>query len=254
MVLDELLNPNRVAMLLAQINSFFFGYFIISKKPKRFIITLIILITTYFIFMTGSRSSMLAFVFSTFLISIIIIHKKRNFVINLFIIVFITSILYAYFSFFHTGIINKYSINNIIKSGGSGRISIWVAIINNILPRFYLFGVGLGGENVIKAVTPFLKIPRGTHNFLLTVITETGIVGFFLYFIFYSYFIKIIFTKYFKVKYIIIPFTMFLTAVITGAGENIFSEVFLWFSIGFSFLIINNYFNSNKACSSAKYK
>jgi hypothetical protein len=47
---------------------------------------------------------------------------------------------------------------------------------------------------------------------------------------------------------------MFLTAVITGAGENIFSEVFLWFSIGFSFLIINNYFNSNKACSSAKYK
>lgn len=244
LILDEELNANSVGMALAQMSAFIFGGLVLVKeKKKKIIYVAIILLNILNLILTGSRSAMIAIVASMVIVYFIGHFKlnkisKKNF---LFIIIFIFMVgLYYGISNSEIDIIQRFSIMNIIETRGTGRLIIWEALIKYVIPQHLWFGVGLGGENVFIAITPYIPVPHGAHNLILTIITETGIVGSILYFSFFFKSTKTILKNRLKTDYLMIPLTMVLAAFVNGIGENIFTERYLWFGIGLGFMLLNN--------------
>jgi|GEM_PF-6258334 len=140
--------------------------------------------------------------------------------------------------YFNSDFIKRFFIENMIESGASGRVEIWNALIDHVIPENLMFGVGFGGINVTFALMPYISSLHQAHNFVLSIITQTGIVGSVLYFGFFLYFEIRSLIALVKNKYIVVPIMLTLTAFINGMGEDIIVEGFLWVAIGLGFMII----------------
>lgn len=245
LVLDDAVNANRIGMALAQMSAYIFGCILVSKKKKQKILySLVIIINIIDLLLTGSRSATLGVCISIYIVIIIEIFKSEKFskkMLQLIIVTLLLGITYYFMSNSELEVMKRFSIEKILESGGTGRAVIWEALVKFVIPAHIWFGVGFGGKNVLYAVYPYVPVARGTHNIVLTIIAQTGIVGAFIYFCFFFANTKAIIKAYMKFDYEIIPLTMIFTAYINGIGEEIFSERFLWFAFGLGFIILRYY-------------
>lgn len=237
-VIDESINANRLGMALAQLVSFFFGFAVVSRSKTVYgffcIINLINLV------LTGSRSATLATIISIIIVIPFISGKVYKKYFNIVIILLLLGGVYLAMQSYGVGVMDRFSIASIEESGGTGRTIIWEALLTNVIPAHLFFGVGLGGINIYNAITPYVDIAHGAHNIVISILTSTGIIGLVIYF---TFFIKSLYTfikSIKKIKIIIIPLTMFLTSLVNGIGEDMYSNRFLWFNIGLGFMFIYN--------------
>jgi putative inorganic carbon (hco3(-)) transporter len=244
LVLDSSVNSNRLGMALAQMSAFLFGMLLLCKTMKQRIFYIVIMFVNIInLLLTGSRSAFIAIVVSIIIVSLISLFKMGRMSKNLLVIaltIFLMGTLYLGLSASGLQVMQRFSIASVVESGGTGRTTIWAALIKYVIPAHLFFGVGLGGFNVYTAVTPYVPNPHGTHNILLSIIAETGIVGALIYIsLFYSS-TKTVIKTYMKIDYLAIPLTMILASFLNGIGEDIFSERFLWFALGSGLMFINN--------------
>lgn len=237
-VLDEAINANSLGMALAQLVSFFFGLIVVGKnKTINGIFCIMNLVN---LLLTGSRSATLAAIISIIFVIPLISEKTYEKYFNVIIILLLLGAVYLVMETYGMDIMNRFSLASIEENGGSGRTVIWEALLVNVIPAHLFFGVGFGGINIYNAISPYVTVAHGAHNIVISILTSTGIVGLVIYF---TFFIKSLYSfikSLKKIKIIVIPLTMVLTALVNGMGEDIYNNRFLWFSIGLGFMFIYN--------------
>lgn len=243
-------NNNLVGMLLAQIGSVFIANFIIksdSRLNKKIVRICFVSISFFLLFLSGSRSA----TFGLILVALIGLfynsyekgnRLKMTIVYSLLIIGAWISINYVLES--NPILANRFTISSIVETGGTGRFPMWECIMNNIIKEKPIFGVGFGSENIAYILHQNGMYHSGTHNILLDILAQIGIIG--LLFLLVG-FVRIVKNLMQKVKQnckeALIPLMMIIAAIGNGLGENIFTERFLWVSISMGVLII---FNQNR--------
>lgn len=154
------------------------GVFKFGLKNKMFYISAMIIIGTAIIY-TQSRGALLAILFVFFLH---LMNKKQYFKVLLFSVIVGVSMLWL------GNMYDRFSIDEIMQSGGGGRLAIWYVALDMIIDNF-VFGVGIAdfannyNQYAIHTdVGFFAGAYRAPHNGLIEIISELGIVGFLLYF------------------------------------------------------------------------
>lgn len=238
----ESVNPNELAMVCAQIGIFLFAYSLVVKKNKRFML-FFSLVNLTLVILTGSRTSLLALTLGMFVSYIIYLKVSKVDVIK---ILKVTVFSLASFLFFNTLISripylsSRMNLESIIDSGGSGRAVTIEKLLNEVIPNNFWFGIGLGTENEVLHLAPFVYNPLPSHNFFISMLTQVGIIGLLMYSFF---FIKIIILglKNLSIdKNLLMPLAMIFTGLFNGIGEIVFIEHWFWNSFALVIFIINN--------------
>lgn len=155
----------------------YYFYLFLNNKNKKIKNILILLLFLYLVFLTGSRGGLLAILGGMFAVFILYLKRNKNnkFWNKLIKVILIGILMYLIVMF----ILNKinpelavrFSIENVISSGGTGRTEIWKYYINlygqsNLW--YKLFGYGLGSLS---------SIYRVAHNTWIESLLESGIIG-----------------------------------------------------------------------------
>ena len=200
------------------------------------------MISLYLLILTGSRSATIATLISAIALFSFGLRGKFSVRYLFFLItVFLTAIVgYFLLKELAPKILLRFSVEDIISTGGTNRAKIWEATIEHVIPNAWLLGVGLGGGNTVLAMEPYVSHALGVHNLYITLLAQVGIVGCFPFYAFWARCIS----KGIKASrndfFFKIPLFLILSAFINGFGEEIYQERFLWFSAGLIFLAIYN--------------
>lgn len=155
----------------------YYFYLFLNNKNKKLKNILILLLFLYLVFLTGSRGGLLAILGGMFAVFILYLKQNKNnkFWNKLIKVILIGILMYLIVMF----ILNKinpelavrFSIENVISSGGTGRTEIWKYYINLYVQSnlwYKLFGYGLGSLSGIYRVA---------HNTWIESLLESGIIG-----------------------------------------------------------------------------
>lgn len=116
------------------------------------------------------------------------------------------------------------SLSSIIQSNGSGRFLTWTFALTEIVPKHFATGIGIGIANYES-----YGYERDADNLYVDLVTETGVAGILLFFLFYLSLIS-------ELKKRILPSgseTAFFVYILylmllCGIGETLFDSSFLW--------------------------
>lgn len=125
------------------------------------------------IFLTGSRTSLIAVIpFVVFIIATQRIRLERKFLIFVLLLFSIVALL----PFIPPALINRIGTigNSISQADMGGRVTMWRKSIE-VLVQYPIFGVGAGAID--------RRIGGAVHNTIISVATETGVVGLTFFFI-----------------------------------------------------------------------
>ena len=127
------------------------------------------------IIMLASRGALLAF-FVSALVYFFMRRKEIKPIVVVGVVVAIVALL-VHYQKSNPGLMNRLSLESTKADGGSGRMAVWVAVIDLLLhhPVRLLLGYGYGAETEVS----YLAIQQhiGTHNVYLEHLATTGIIG-----------------------------------------------------------------------------
>lgn len=239
----ETLNSNGLGMAVVQLAIFLLAimYFKGIHQNKKINIILV-LCCIFIILLTGSRTSLIAILGA---ISFLFIYyglfneeKKVKIQYILIPIILFFSVLFI-INNVDLEMFNRFTADSVLETGGSGRSEIWQCALQNVYPKYPIFGVGIGVENTVAALSSYgLPNNVGIHNMYITLLIQTGIVGasIFLFIILMYTFYSL---KLIKVnKGMFLPALMLVSALINGIGEEVYAERFIWVAIGMFFVLM----------------
>ena len=236
-------NTNQLGMGIAQLVSFnFAGYFVSEKKFAKLLFAVSVACNIISILFTGSRSALIGAFGGIVACFLLITFGKSPEIrrINIFaFILFIVSCIVAYIVVSNTDpeVMERFTVESITERGGTGRTQIWGLILSDIFPSHPLLGLGYGGKNISQYLLANYGINHGAHNFFFDILSSTGLVGV-LMFIPYLISCLVKAVKTFKFDCVsLIPFTMLVTIVFNGIGENTLGTRIFWFASGLCLMI-----------------
>jgi O-antigen ligase len=233
-------NQNRFAMIVAQLTAITFGSFLISNKRINKLLLLAVIVLAFFmLILSGSRSGLIgisgAILF--FLFYLFKKHKKKI-IIPFILLLCAVGLFINKIQQLNIPFINRFTIDNVVKSGGTHRLEVWKTLIPVTLENSPLFGYGLGGENSYALAGQY-GLTHAAHNFVIDMFIQTGLVGLFLFF-YYFFFLAGQLKRIMYNPYSYIPIMILLTALFNGIGETVYLEKLFWNGIALGFLYINN--------------
>ena len=137
------------------------------------------------------------------------------------------TILFVMFA--QSTLVNRFSLRYIIDTQGARRFVLWRLYASEVIPHHFLFGTGVGGATEVAAlgdVAPIYQMP--SHNMILSLIVELGIVGLF---IFGGSFVITALHGYCvsRAQPIALPiFAVFALSLVMGIGEPMFFSKIFW--------------------------
>lgn len=232
---NQYYDPNVVAM------SFTFPAILMTKsffnennvKKKLAIITFIILIFSVSI-LGGSRGGLITVLAGIFVVAIKNIKMTRKNIFRVFLTVVIVGIFISQWeSLFDTNILQRFTVENVKESGGSGRLDLAKGAIEYMLSDtgissilHILFGYGFGSASRFFGLE--------THNTVLDFLWGNGVIGV----IFYVYVIYRVFRFCEKSKSDV-ALAMIVSTVIWGltlsASDILLYYVSIYLSMCFAF-------------------
>jgi hypothetical protein len=244
LTISDSVNENRFGMLIAQVSVAIFSFILVNKKLiKRFFILILFLLNIYFILLSGSRTALLALILGTITISLIFNFKITNVTSkkifkNIIIVSFVVGITY-YMITSNQWLRVRFSIDNVVSSGGTNR---WEAIINTIkyvIPNNLLIGIGISPTNEMIALSPYMSKPSSAHNIIVSMISQIGILGALTYsMLFFLVTVRAI--KMVKINMeIILPLSLLITSFYNGIGEVMYSDRILWIALVLTIIFMN---------------
>lgn len=224
-------NTNTFGMSCAQLSCIMLISAFLNKHQMSYKLILCILIVSCAV-LSGSRGALLAFFISSIFV-IICYSKKRGCLketmLNLTVFggLALCGILIIILSGLDT---SRFSIDEIISSGGSRRTIIYESLFTYIIENdFWKIGYGPGHEcshQVIIATTGWDNVH--SHNTFLESFGELGIIGFLMLTncIYFSISKINNICGMYKQAYIVL--TMFICLLINGVVESYFCDAVLW--------------------------
>jgi O-antigen ligase len=251
---EELVVGAFIAYISIPIISYFFKEFNDQNCIKKFLYVLLYLFLFVTVALTGERLSFIIFLGSSLIIFFLNTSFKK------FIILSLMSFLLLILIYF-----NSSSFNNRVKDFNNIILNFYDSSYGRLWESSYLlfdknkiFGVGLKNYRVDcdNQIDPRPEsIPQfcssHPHNFFLEILSETGLVGFFIFFIFFMYLIfylkdKIkslkndtIFKKYSSLLYgnILILLIYVWPLKTSGSFFTTWNGSFFWLNLGIALLI-----------------
>lgn len=239
----ETLNSNGLGMAVVQLAIFLLAimYFKNIQQNKKINIILV-LCCIFIILLTGSRTSLIAILgtISFLFIYYGLFNEEKRIKIQY---ILIPIILFFTVLFIINNVkiemFNRFTADSVMETGGSGRSEIWQSALENVFPKYPIFGVGIGVENTVAALSPYgLPNNVGIHNMYITLLIQTGIVG---TIIFLSVILKHTFYSLKNIKVnrnMFLPALMLVAALINGIGEEVYAERFIWVAIGMIYVLL----------------
>jgi O-antigen ligase len=247
LTISEGVNENRFAMMLAQLSAYTLAFTVIAKKRlSKITVLLFSILSMYFILLSGSRSAFIGIVLAA-IISFVILgirNRKQRRAIYIFALLVICGYLgFEYLVSSNPLLAYRFNLEQIISSGGTRRWPRVVTELKYVIPNNLFFGVGLNAINEYIATSKYMSDPGSSHNIIVSMLAQVGIVGFVAYMSFYyKVIMKLIKAIRFNIINII-PFMLILTAIFNGIGEVMYSERLFWNALslaGLSLLYGNN--------------
>lgn len=255
--IDSDINTNRQAMMCAQMGAFLFGYAVYSPKAKLKVFCYILGFVNFFIcLISGSRTGCLALILGVIAAILIFnsINKKSLKGIAIAVLIaFIGFLVFQYVISENAVLADRFALQGILESGGTGRWDRIVAEIKYIIPNHLLFGVGPSSIYETLALEPYLARPGSAHNIIISMLTQIGIVGSAAYFAIIFSVIKRIIAALRKHPFALIPLCMVLTGLFNGIGEVMYCERLLWIVLSLTFLCINSFSPMKDETINTKY-
>ena len=204
------LNSNGLGMAVVQLAVIIIALMYFKDIQQSNLINILIVGGCIFIIMlTGSRTSLIA-------------------------ILGAITVLFVYYGFFNKD--NRIKIQYILIPV----VLIWLVLyaLENVFPNYPIWGVGLGVENTIAALSGYgLPNNVGIHNMYITLLIQVGIVGAVVFlFIICKYTINAL--RYIRfTNTMFLPALMLVSAWINGIGEEVYAERFVWMAIGMVYVL-----------------
>lgn len=225
-------NTNTFGMSCAQIGCILLVRLILEKKNR--VIFAILFITIMILgFLSGSRGALLACILSCLII--ILIRSKRERILSKtmfkIIIVGIVVISIIYLLITLTGIdVSRFSVSEILSSGGSRRVLIYTTLIPFIINNGY-WKVGYGpGHDCSRRVIMSLIAWEYTHshNTFLEAFGELGIIGLIALIVCVVKSINNLYKACANNKEGYVILAMLICLIINGFAESYFFDAILW--------------------------
>ena len=238
------INANQLAIGIAFLVVIIMGCFLIDNMRRKLLYGTALVITMISLFLTGSRSGLIAAVCSSAIVLLLFLVIKANYkgkgLIVISALTIILIILYYYLQIKYPELMSRFTVENITASGGTHRLAIWEAFLKNDFSRHWLFGIGFDPDNMVGCTRKYLSMSYGAHNLVIDILARSGIIGLILYLYFFIGSLKK-FIKHYKYNdWQIISIGMLVCTFVNGIGENILTGRFLWLSLGIGFLLMNN--------------
>ena len=170
---ESYIDPNVLFPLYILPVVMILDYLLSISKKKIWVSVMLIsyfVISVVYVFLSGSRSTLLAIAISMLLYTMFHFKSPKVLVIGLILIVA------AYFfiiNYVPQNLLTRFAYSSLEESGGGGRIEIWKNAIDQIKTSStirLLFGNGINSSKIVLGKT--------AHNILLEAIVEYGLVGF----------------------------------------------------------------------------
>ena len=192
-------------------------------------------ISIVIIVLSGSRSALVGLlVASLFVVFFTQTGGVKKAILPVALIALVGVGLVYFFSSIDSPILERFTLEDVMDDGGSGRLYYARQIYDEVILRHPFFGVGMGGQNVMA-----LGIEKQAHNIVIDPVSQLGIVGF----VIYLCFIVPIIVRALKLRnknpFIIIPLTLFFTGLFNGIGEVVFYEKLFWNSLALCALVVS---------------
>ncbi len=246
LTVSEELNVNGFAMTISQISIFLFTYGLLSKNfyVKRICFTTYIAGCIVLLF-TGTRSSTIAIVCSSAFVYFLASKRKGKaqkirHVLLFTVIVLVLAVIFNAILSSNEFLKQRFTISNLISSGGSGRLPSLMIEFTEIIPDNLWLGVGPSAFAEVDAVYQYGRLHFSSHNIIGSMLTQLGLLGSIPLIILCVNIVKRLGVGLRSdVKYLI-PLALVLTCLINGIGEQIFNSRMYWFALSFSVLILNS--------------
>lgn len=229
-------NKNYIGMGLAQAGAFIFSFLIVTKTSKiqEAINLVVMVIVALLLVLTGAKSALIGLL-ACITVGIIFLVFKRDFKLSRAIALVVVICFGAYIA---DTIIQsipslayRYSVNTIVQSGGTGRLSIWEIVWKDAFLKHPIFGVGFGEQNIVEILAAYGDRHSGTHNLYLDILGTTGLFGFIYLFSGLIYKIRESIKLDISYGYSITPLLLIVCFLGNGIGENIWTERFAWVAV-----------------------
>lgn len=257
----ENLNVNTFSIMCAQLGAFLIGYALYTQsKQMKFISYTLALSNTYLILLSGSRTAFIAISVGTLISLLVYNHKqKRNLkgIILVGIVIFVGCLVFIQIIEQNPVLAYRFNIESILLSGGTGRWDRILAEVKYVIPNNLFFGVGPISLNETIALQGYTKFPGSSHNILISMLTQVGIIGSLGYILIVKDILKKILRILNSNKLPYVPLCLIVTGVINGIGEVVYHERFFWSALSLGVLCIESFkFNLRKSqgCSSIEGK
>lgn len=246
----ENLNVNTFSIISAQLGAFLIGYALYTQSKKiKFVCYTLVLSNIYLILLSGSRTSFIAITLGALIALLVSNYKqKRNLkgILLIWIVIFVGYLFFIQIIEQNPLLAYRFSLESILHSGGTGRWDRILAEVKYVIPNNLFFGVGPISLNETIALQGYIKFPGSSHNILISMLTQIGIIGSLGYILLVRDILKKIY-KYIDLnKLLFIPLCLILTGIINGIGEVVYHERFFWSALSLAVLIIANIKNHNK--------
>jgi O-antigen ligase len=237
------INANELGVRASISLIILFTQFFDNKKKRNFINIMMFLFLFKLLVATGSRTAFISLMLSL-LIYLLFNKSIGKIKKQLFQFLMIIVSLFMWELFFKNSYIVERLLSTINDNDLSSRDLIWVAVFQ-IFSENYFFGLGKTGYNI--AVIDLLGRVASPHNVFLEVLSYTGVVGLFIFFIFLYRVLKTAFEKFKKDKQTL-PLIFFLHILVMLFSGQVFAPKFAW--VLFAYIVSNSVFESTKKTQS----
>ncbi len=245
----ELIVGTYIAFLSAPLISFFIFNIKKKEKLKSFIFLIFIIFTLIAVILSGERMSLL-FYLANILLILFLASNKKIFVLNLSILIGILVLMYNFNPNAKNRFNNFYFDVSNFKDSNHARV---FSAAYNIWEKNKIFGVGLKNYRILCDDEKIDKITNKNslcsthpHNIYIEILTETGLLGLFLFLFFMIAIFIHIKKNYNNVENSLKPIFFGSLSVIlfylwpiksSGSFFSTFTATFFWFNLGMIFLI-----------------
>lgn len=118
----------------------------------------------------------------------------------------------------------------------AGRAEIWQILIEHSINPHPLTGSGFGSAGSVLQANG--DGHSGAHNILIAILADFGLIGLLLLGIPLVRLLCRLLRR--KNPAVLLPLGMIVTALVTGVGENIYTERFLWYATGLALWLLNS--------------
>jgi len=250
LTIAEGVNEDDFAMMLGQLSAYSLAYMFFSKNTFVKIACLFAgVVNTYFILLTGSRSALIGIslgLILTLLISGYVQKRLTKRLIGIIILCIAVATVFYFVIEASPVLTERMNMESVVSSGGTRRWPRVILEIQYVIPNHLLFGVGPSAVNETIALGQYTDDPGSSHNFIISTLTQVGILGFAAYMVFFWKIIKGTISKLRTHEMLIIPLMLILTAVFNGIGEVIYCTRLFWNTLSLAVLCLSAYINENK--------